>query len=198
MTPDHDKQLLAEYLSGKSYAQEKVDSWIVSMARSRAWGPGLPVSDIIQECRLRVHQSLSKGGFAGRAPLRSYVFSVVSNISMTWMRKKYRKPPMLPLDSVPDLSDPADDPLGDLIRTETEEIRTRVVNAIMSLATPGCRDVWRLIYYEKLKYEDVAEMLGIEVGTVKSRVSRCKDKARTAFRVVARELGLETKETLEL
>lgn len=198
MTQDHDEQLLADYIGGDPEALETVNSWIVGIVKSRAWGYDLPADDIVQECRLGVHQSLSKGAFEGRAALRSYVFSIAAKICLTWIRNKCRKPSMVPLDKVPDPPDAADDPLTALIRVEDEDAVARLINAIYREATPGCRELWRMVYHENLKYEDIAAMLGVETGTVKSRVSRCKDKARKAFRMIAKELGLESIESLEL
>jgi len=198
MVRDDDIQLLAGYVSGDAEALKTVDSWILGMVRSRAWGPDLPTDDIVQECRLGVHQSLSKGAFQGRASLRSYVFSIAANICLTWIRKKCRKVPMVSLDEVREPPDTTEDPLRALIRSEDEDTKTRLVNAIYRVATPGCRDLWRMVYYENLKYEDIAVLLGVEIGTVKSRISRCKAKARKAFRMIEEELGLDAAGSLEL
>jgi RNA polymerase sigma-70 factor (ECF subfamily) len=198
MIPDHDRHLVVDYLSGKADALGEVDSWIMRIVRSRAWGQELPADDIIQECRLSVRQSLTKGTFDGRAPLRSYVSSIAGNICLSRIRKKYRTPPVVSIDAIPDPPDPGDDPLDALLRAENEELRARVAGAVMSLALPGCREVWRMVYYEKRRYEEIANLLSTKVGTVKSRVSRCKEKARMALSKVADDLGLDITEIREL
>jgi RNA polymerase sigma factor (sigma-70 family) len=198
MKHGHDRHLLAGYLHGEADALEEIDSWIVRIVRSRAWGWRLPVDDLIQECRLSVRRSLTTGAFEGRAPLKHYVSSIAGNICLSRIRKKYRTPPLVPLDTIPDPPDPAGDPLDALIRDENEGLMARVVAAIMTLATPECKEVWRMVYYEKRRYEDIAGSLDAKVGTVKSRVSRCKEKARTALRKVADDLDLDITEIREL
>ena len=43
--------------------------------------------------------------------------------------------------------------------------------------TEQCRKTLRLVFFEKQCYKRIGEMLGIAEGTVKSRVSRCLEKA---------------------
>jgi RNA polymerase sigma-70 factor (ECF subfamily) len=195
---NRDRELIAGYLSGDPGAYKEIDSWIVSVVKCRAWGGDLAVTDLVQESRLSVYRSLSAGSFEGRSPLKAYVCRIASNICLTWMRQKYRKLPVVGLDDVPDPPCVEDDPLAKIIREENASLKEQVVEAFMDLAVPECRDLWRMVYYEKLSYDDIAGMIGVEVGTVKSRISRCKQKARSALRAIARNLGLEITEILEL
>ncbi|MFW5781920.1 MAG: RNA polymerase sigma factor [Candidatus Muiribacteriaceae bacterium] len=51
----------------------------------------------------------------------------------------------------------------------------------MSLLRKKARDILYLRYYEQMSYEDMAEVLGISIGTVMSRLSRAKKALKEAM-----------------
>ena len=57
------------------------------------------------------------------------------------------------------------------------------VAAAAALGPPGCpdREVWRLIYEEDRPVAEVAELMGVPEGTVKSRVHRVRRLLRAAL-----------------
>ena len=63
-----------------------------------------------------------------------------------------------------------------------------VRKAIEKLA-PYDREVLFLAYYEELPYEDIAKVLGIPVGTVKSRVFNAKAKLKKIIEEMSHERG---------
>jgi RNA polymerase sigma factor (sigma-70 family) len=88
-----------------------------------------------------------------------------------------RMPPPRP---VPDFGDAADERLD-------EERQMRRVLALVSQLPPREQDVFALCGWSEVSYEDAATALGIPVGTVRSRLSR----ARQRLRELAPEFGHE-------
>jgi RNA polymerase sigma-70 factor (ECF subfamily) len=70
---------------------------------------------------------------------------------------------------------------GPLERTEGEE-RGRLVRASVDKLPEFLRSVVVLAYYQGLKYREVAELLGIPVGTVKSRLHAALTKLNESWR----------------
>jgi RNA polymerase sigma-70 factor (ECF subfamily) len=68
----------------------------------------------------------------------------------------------------------------------------RVAGAVMSLPEPE-RDALMLHVWEALSYEDVADALGVPVGTVRSRLHRARGRLRELAEPSGREDGESTK-----
>ena len=62
--------------------------------------------------------------------------------------------------------------------------RAALAEAVVSLGPPGCpeREAWRLVYVEDRPVAEVAELMGVPVGTVKSRAHRARRLLRAALR----------------
>jgi RNA polymerase sigma-70 factor (ECF subfamily) len=75
----------------------------------------------------------------------------------------------------PDASDPA----------ETALARAELEDAVAALGPAGSpeREVWRLMYEQDRPVAEVAELLGVPPGTVKSRAHRARRLLRAALRV---------------
>jgi RNA polymerase sigma-70 factor, ECF subfamily len=65
--------------------------------------------------------------------------------------------------------------------------RAELAVAVEALGPPGVpeRDVWRLVYVEDRPVAEVAELMGVPPGTVKSRAHRARRLLRTALRTAA-------------
>jgi RNA polymerase sigma-70 factor (ECF subfamily) len=74
-------------------------------------------------------------------------------------------------DDTPDASDRVAE------RIDAEREMARVLAALATLS-PGERDVLQLVAWATLSYEETATALGVPVGTVKSRLSRAREKLR--------------------
>ena len=72
-----------------------------------------------------------------------------------------------------------DNPLSSLI---TQEKQIAIEKAITTL--PGqCRQVFELVWYERLKYHEIAYTLGITVGAVGKQLDRAKTKIRQSIEI---------------
>ena len=62
-------------------------------------------------------------------------------------------------------------------RVDAEAVGPRLAEALAELR-PAERDVLLLFAWADLSYAEIAEALGLEVGTVRSRLSRARNRVR--------------------
>lgn len=110
-----------------------------------------------------------------RGALDGYVRRTMVNINISWWRR--RKLEEYPTDELPDT------PIAD--HTRRSELRDGL-DRILDRLPARQRAAVVLRYYEDLTENEIAETLGVSVGTVKSTVSRAMAKLRDE---AARELA---------
>lgn len=124
--------------------------------------------DVTQEIFLQVLQSLPR--FEGRSSFRTWLYSLARNVCRNAQRRRGRRRREFPLEDpearIERVADPRPDALADI---ETREQQERVGRAVSSL-TPALKTVLLLRDWEELSYREIAEVLGIPVGTVRSRL----------------------------
>ena len=102
-----------------------------------------------------------------RGALDGYVRRTMVNINISWWRR--RRLEEYPTDELPDT--PVDD------HTDRSELRDGL-DRILDRLPERQRAAVVLRYYEDLSESEIAEALGVSVGTVKSTVSRAMAKLR--------------------
>jgi RNA polymerase sigma-70 factor (ECF subfamily) len=145
--------------------------------------------DVFQNTFLQVH--LKRGLYESGRPVRPWLYSIATHQAVDALRKAGRHPTVsLDLRSSSGESDASalvdllvSDTPGPLSNLQGEERKAWVRQAIESLPE-GLRQTLILAYFEDLKYREIADVLKIPVGTVKSRLhaalSKLTDMARAA------------------
>jgi len=129
----------------------------------RLTGSVADAEDIVQECFLELMRPGCSYD-AGRTSVRTYLFGVVRNQSMKRLRG--RDPAsMAPATAGPDWS-----PEVEFLRSEME---AEVAGAVAQLPETQ-REVLILAHYEQLPLAEIAQIVGIEVTAVKSRLQRAR------------------------
>jgi RNA polymerase sigma-70 factor, ECF subfamily len=140
--------------------------------------------EVTQDAFLRAHRGLAN--FRGDASFSTWLFQIATNLAHNrywyWWRRK--RDVSLSLDQtigqdsdttlVDVIPDERDDP-GD--ETLTNELTRRVEECLPKLNRKH-RDILYLRIKENLSYEEIAQKLGIRVGTVKSRIARARESLR--------------------
>jgi RNA polymerase sigma-70 factor (ECF subfamily) len=143
----------------------------------RVAGSQADAADLTQEVFLQVADRIH--GFRGDASLMSWIYRVTVNLSIDARRRRARRParPLSGPGEDGDLdvsqggrgtSGPPEDPALAAERAE----RDRGVREALDRLSPKLRAVVVLRYFENLSYEQLAEVLGTSMGTVKSRLNR--------------------------
>jgi RNA polymerase sigma-70 factor, ECF subfamily len=149
--------------------QDKIHNYVVRMV-----GDASAAEDIAQEAFVKAFRNL--GSFRGASSFQTWLYRIASNLTIDAVRRRRRKDNTVSLDAplegdegqmareLEDVSVPG--PAG---RLETAELQGVVHSAIQELS-PKLRTVVVLYELQGLSYEEIAEVLGCPLGTVKSRL----------------------------
>jgi RNA polymerase sigma-70 factor (ECF subfamily) len=132
-------------------------------------------ADLTQETFLRVYRHL--GRFEGRSALKTWIFRIALNHCRE--RLSRFRPPMQPLQDETEergaaLSDPHRGP--EELAVAADE--SRRVAAALARVPAVFREAVILRDLEGLAYQEIAEILRVRVGTVRSRIARGRDQLR--------------------
>ena len=109
--------------------------------------------------------------------IRSLMYEVARNIRNDHFRKLYKIPKLQSLESVENiLDDQSRVDITVIKNTEVEEVQ----NKIQQLA-PMKQKILELKYKHEFSYEEIAEIMNIELGTVKSQIFRAKEEVKNLF-----------------
>lgn len=167
-----DVRRIAAYLEGSEAAFGEIDSWIRAEISVRYPLLRAEIDDLSQSIHERLLIKLQAGRFQHRSSLRTYVTGIAHHTAISRIRTVYRE--------------------RDLWRSQESGIRSVAPSAYQSLAEmqerellyqvvrrspERCRAMWRMIFVERLSYEQIGDRLSIPSGTVKSRMWHCRRKA---------------------
>ncbi|MEM9881586.1 MAG: RNA polymerase sigma factor [Planctomycetota bacterium] len=173
-----DEQLLAAHRDGRADAFEalvrryrpELLHFLIRFAGNRAAG-----EDLFQETFLQVHVSAHTFDVSKR--FKPWLFTIGANKARDHLRK-HKRQKTVPLSATLDSSNgegpsfvdlmSADLPLPDDL-AEDGETAALVKRAVDDLPD-HLREVLLLAYFNQFPYKQIAEMLGIPLGTVKSRL----------------------------
>ena len=126
-------------------------------------------SDAVQEAFFSAYRKMD--GFRGGS-VRSWLSRIAINAAMDAQRLKKRRP----ADPYPELEDdtwqPPADPSADPVTTSLTAERHRAINRALAQITDDQRTAIVLYDVEGYDYAEIAELTGVSVGTVKSRIHR--------------------------
>ena len=173
-----DAELLQQYRQGHEWAfRELVDRYkdpLYAFLRRFVSQQDM-VEDIFQETFLQLFTSQSS--FDINRPLRPWLFTIAANKARDLHRSRSRRPEV-ELDAqvtagqeggqrfLDFLAGTADSPLAVLTATEQEEVVRRVLDDMPE----HLREVLVLSYYHRFPYKEIALILNVPLGTVKSRL----------------------------
>lgn len=126
--------------------------------------------EVLQDVMLAVWDSAHT--FEARSKVKTWLLVIARNRAINATRRK--KLPVIQIDEVYGLRSEDTSPMEALERQEQQD---RVREAIKRLPD-GQREVLVLVFYHQLTGVEVAEVLDISEGTVKSRLHRAKENLR--------------------
>jgi len=137
----------------------------------RMCGDANLAEDAAQEAFIRAWQHLP--GYRPRSPFRNWVYRIATNVALDMLRRERET---VDIDA---LSLAASD-RGPEATVEGRERGEQVRQAVLALP-PASRAVLVLREYEGLSYREIADMLGIPIGTVMSRLNYARNRLRESL-----------------
>lgn len=117
--------------------------------------------DVLQNTFVKVFQNLNK--FKGESKLFSWVYRIATNEALTFLSKKAKSGGV----SLETLQNKTIDNLQSDVYFEGDEIQIKLQRAIAILPEKQ-QLVFKMKYFEELKYEEISEILGTSVGALKA------------------------------
>ena len=178
MTALEEKAVIVKVCSGDADAfealvldnQKKVYNLALKMT-----GNAEDALDISQEAFIKVYTGLKN--FRAESRFSVWLYRLTYNLCIDFLRKKKRKPE-LPLALIDDQGDYLDLEIPDTRyepsnEAEKHELREAVAKGIDALPDKH-REILIMREMTGMSYEEIARTLGINEGTVKSRLSRAR------------------------
>ena len=133
--------------------------------------------DLSQDAFLKAYTNLSL--FRGDSKFSSWLYKLTTNVCLDFLRKRSRQK-TVPLTSETDDGEQEYLPIPDeTFSPETEAERRELRSSVrrgLSQLPEGQRQILILREIGQLSYEEIAGQLGLEAGTVKSRIFRARKK----------------------
>jgi RNA polymerase sigma-70 factor (ECF subfamily) len=153
----------------------------------RTLGNADDAADVAQEAFVRAWLGLPT--FRGQAQFRTWLYRIVLNLCLNRFPRLRRELNELTQDEMMDIHEPAATGLDPLASLELQELHAFLHREIDHLPEQY-RLLVSLRYQHELSYDEIAGMLGLPVGTVKTGLFRAKARLREALSVIECESDL--------
>ncbi len=160
-------------------------------------------SDVVQEVFLKIFRNI--GSFRGQSTLKTWIYRITVNEAHNARRWFFRhKRKEVELDTSPEEARNWKEIIADGSRSPFDEAvdheQHAMIEAALERINPIFREAVVLRDITDMSYEEIAEILGVSLGTVKSRILRGREalreelagslKSRPALRLVPKQSEL--------
>jgi RNA polymerase sigma-70 factor (ECF subfamily) len=185
---DTDRQLVDTVLSGNKNAfdmlvlrhQHKVYSLV-----SRFVSDSAEAEDICQEAFIKAYRSLSS--FRGDSAFYTWLYRIAINTAKNYVLSRKRRPIASDVQLEDAEISEGNNALKDIANPEnnlvTQKLKKAIFDAIEELPD-DLRMAFTLREFSGLSYEDITEVMGCPVGTVRSRIFRAREMIDGKIRVL--------------
>ena len=183
MTREQEAAIVRKVLGGDANAFETLvleyEKNVYNIAL-RMTGNSEDAADMTQEAFIKAYNSLQS--FRGDSKFSVWLYRIVSNVCLDFLRSKNRRPTVslsVEDDDGEDTQlDVADESQSPELLLDRKLTRDSVRRGLDSLP-PDYRQILLLREIQGLSYDEIAQALGLEVGTVKSRIFRARKRLCT-------------------
>lgn len=170
-----DEELVALSQGGSEDAYavlvERYSDYVFTIA-ARILGDDEDAYDAAQEAFVRAYRAIDR--FRGDAKFSSWLYRITTNRALTHLKRRRKRAPALDIDAGPHIESAID---VEPTRTRPDqlvvdaEFRDQVRAAVAKLPDQY-RTVITLFYLEERSYKEVADVLGLPMGTLKTHLHR--------------------------
>lgn len=189
--PADDACLVQETLAGNQASfqllVERYQGRMFALARHYTKSP-VEIEDLVQEAFLKAFTRLD--GFQHQSSFYTWLYRIATNTILDWMKRRGRSP----VTSVEDpelVVEPSKvkiaAPDAAMERTEIARITHEVLEEMPLIF----RQVLVMREFDEMAYQDIADVLGISIGTVESRLFRARARFKDKLLQLHPEFGQE-------
>lgn len=136
----------------------------------------MAAEDVVQESFLQVHSSAEQFDLSRR--FKPWLFTIAANKARDYLRRRSRRHEVPFEATVGGDEDGAGQRFVHLLASEEDtpeqelsgDENKRLVKRIIETMSPHLSEVLILAYYHRFPYKDIGDVVGIPLGTVKSRL----------------------------
>lgn len=191
MSDDH--ELLEAWRGGDAAAgQRLIERHLESVHRFFSNKVASATDDLVQRTFLACMEAVE--GFEGRASFRSFLFAIARNVLHRHLRERYRAFDPLTV-SVSHLANDQRSPADRVTELEEQRLLLRALRTLpLELQT-----LLELAYWEGLSDHELAEVLELPSGTIKSRLRKARQQLEATLPRLARSPGVleSSRQTLD-
>ncbi len=197
-----DEDLIVQVQNG----QRKAFDEIVSRYKGRLFSfilrmvkdPDL-AEELTQETLIRVF--VHAGKYREIAKFSTWVFTIATNLVRNKMRQRSRRPRLISLNPAPEEGEMPVDP-QDNVADSSSEVERLELGKIIQEATSQIPEKYRVPFLlrevDQLSYEEIQQVTGLKLGTVRSRINRARNRFRQLIKPMLRnETLLQELERIE-
>mgnify|MGYP002886371186 CR=1 FL=1 len=177
-TPDNEA-LQARFMDEAMPLMDQLFGAALGMTRNRA-----DAEDLVQETYLKAYQKFHQ--YKPGTNIKAWLYRILTNTYITSYRKAQRSPKRASTDTVEDWQ-------TGLKSAEVEALEA-LPSAQLREALDSLSEEHRMVVLmadvEGMSYKEIAEELGVPMGTVMSRLNRARKNLRSSLADVAAEYGI--------
>jgi len=137
-------------------------------------GQSSEIEDLVQEVFLKVLKGIVH--FRGESRLSTWIYSIARNHALNHISKKSNRNPTVDIEDEPPIE--RNDPEKELSAAE----RAGIVKRSMKKLREEYRVALELKFMGEFSYEEIAEIMNLPVGTVKTYIHRGKEELKESLR----------------
>ena len=172
-----DNEIISRVLQGEQNAyaelvnryQGYVFTLILRMVKSRE-----DAEEIAQDVFVKAYRSLAD--FRGESKFSTWLYTITSTTSITFLRKKKLEVHSLDNEKVFDVADNKDS--GFRANLIEQKSRVNMVNEAIAMLSPDDAEIITLFYKAEQNLEEISRILGLETNTVKVRLHRARGRLK--------------------
>ena len=189
---DHnDAELIQRVLQGDQDAFSPLVTKYQKRVHALVWrkiGDFHIAQEVTQDAFLRAYQKL--GTLKNHTQFPGWLYVIAANLCSDWFRKN--PPPEQSLE-VTDMSEVNEVSYSRYVAekqaTEADETRREVVKKLLQKLPESERTVMTLYYLGEMTIKAISEFLGVSPNTIKSRLSRARDRLKKEEDMIQQNLG---------